>query len=115
MSDVTIYHNPRCSKSRATLALLEAQGISAEVVEYLKEPLSAEALKELAKMLGGRLADMTRSGESVFTELGLADANEDTLAEAMASHPILMQRPIVCHQGKAEIGRPPEAVLSLFD
>lgn len=115
MSDVTLYHNPRCSKSRATLALLEEQGISAEVVEYLDQPLSAAELRELAEMLGGRLIDMTRTGESVFAELNLADADEKTLADAMAEHPILMERPIVCHEGQAEIGRPPEAVLALFD
>lgn len=115
MSDVTLYHNPRCSKSRATLALLEEQGISAEVVEYLDAPLTTDELRDMAEMLGGRLIDMTRRGEPVFTELGLAEADENTLAEAMAANPILMERPIVCHQGRAEIGRPPEAVLALFD
>ncbi|MCR9277607.1 MAG: arsenate reductase (glutaredoxin) [Pseudomonadaceae bacterium] len=115
MSDVTLYHNPRCSKSRATLALLEEQGISAEVVEYLEQPLSADELREVARMLGGRLIDMTRTKETIFKELGLAEADEDTLAQAMAAHPILMERPIVCHQDQAEIGRPPEAVLALFD
>lgn len=112
---LTIYHNPRCGKSRETLALLRARGLEPRIVEYLRTPPDAATLRRLAKMLGGQVADMVRSGEPAFkTEKleGVTDAG--TLIAAMTRHPILLQRPIVVSGGKAAIGRPPEAVLAIL-
>jgi arsenate reductase len=115
MSDVTIYHNPRCSKSRQTLALLEAQGITPRVVEYLKDPLSLAELKALRQKLGGDMAAMVRSKEAEYAEQGLsADSDETTILQAIANAPKLLERPIVEKGNKAAIGRPPEAVLAIL-
>jgi arsenate reductase (glutaredoxin) len=113
---VRIYHNHRCSKSRATLALLEARGEACEVVNYLETPPSAAELTGLLDMLGMAPRDLMRKGEPEYTELGLDDPTLDdtTLIAAMASHPRLIERPIVVANGKAAIGRPPEAVLSIL-
>jgi arsenate reductase len=111
-----IYHNPRCSKSRATLALLEERGIEPEIVEYLKTPPDAERLKALLRKLGISAADLIRKNEKEWKEAGLAaDADEDALIELMARHPILIERPIVEVGDRARIGRPPERVLELFE
>ncbi len=112
----TIYHNPRCTKSRLTLQLLKDQEIVPVVVEYLKTPPSAEVLKELLKMLGMTPRDLMRKNESVYKEenLGRADLDDKTLIEFMVNHPILIERPIVVHNGKAAIGRPPESVLKIL-
>jgi arsenate reductase len=113
---VTIYHNPRCSKSRQTLALLEERGISPRVVDYLKTPPSAAELKTILKKLGLRPRDLMRKGEPRYAELGLKDRDldDDALIALMVANPILIERPIVVSGGKAAIGRPPEKVLEIF-
>lgn len=113
---VIIYHNPRCSKSRATLALIEQRGISPEIVRYLESPPDAAALKRLSRQLGLRAADMVRSGEAEWKQSGLdvKSATEAELFEQMARHPVLIQRPIVVNGDRARIGRPPEAVLAIL-
>lgn len=114
MSDVTIWHNPRCSKSRATLALLEARGIEPEVVLYLEAPPSARELKRVLGLLGKGPQDLVRRGESTFKELGLGRAGDAELIEAMAANPILIERPVVIHGRRAALGRPPEQVLEIL-
>lgn len=110
-----IWHNPRCSKSRATLALLEEQGIEADIVEYLKTPPTAEALSAVLKKLGMKPAQLIRTGEAAWKESGLtADSPDDALIDLMIREPILIERPIVVHGDRARIGRPPESVLGLF-
>jgi arsenate reductase (glutaredoxin) len=113
---VTIYHNPRCSKSRQTLALLEAQGIVPRVVEYLKTPPDRATLAALLRKLDLPASELVRRDEPEYAELGLArpDVSEDELLDAMASHPKLIQRPIVIAGRCARIGRPPEAVLEIL-
>lgn len=108
-----IYHNPRCSKSRNTLALLREKGIEPEVVEYLKTPPSADELREIVAQLGICPAELLRKKEA--KEEGI-DANlaDDALIEAMAAHPRVIERPIVVKEGKAALGRPPEKVLELL-
>jgi arsenate reductase len=111
----TIYHNPRCSKSRATLALLEEHGVEPEIVEYLKTPPGADELRSLLRKLGIPAKDLIRRGEAEFKASGRSlDAPEDELIELMASHPVLIERPIVVVGGRARIGRPPERVLELI-
>ncbi|HEX7132334.1 MAG TPA: arsenate reductase (glutaredoxin) [Iamia sp.] len=118
MSDeasTTIWHNPRCSKSRQAKGLLEELGAEAEVREYLKEPPTRAELVELLAALG--LDDpraIVRTGEDAYKQLGLADATADELLDALVDNPILLQRPIVVHDGQAVIGRPPEDVRRLF-
>ncbi|MFD1560723.1 arsenate reductase (glutaredoxin) [Paraburkholderia silviterrae] len=118
---ITIYHNARCSKSRATCELVSTTyntaNESVEVVEYLKTPLTVDQLKALHALLGGPLRDMMRTNEAEYSELALdADGlTDDQLYEAIARHPILLQRPIVVRNGRAVIGRPPENVAALFD
>ena len=108
-----IYHNPRCSKSRTTLALLQEKGIEPEVVEYLKSPPSAAELKEIVAQLGIRPAELLRKKEA--KEEGVDPAlDDDALIEAMAAHPRVIERPIVVRDGKAALGRPPERVLELL-
>ncbi|WP_426661290.1 arsenate reductase (glutaredoxin) [Rhodanobacter aciditrophus] len=111
---IRIYHNNRCSKSRATLALLEDRKV--EVVNYLENPPDAVDLQRLLKLLGIPARQLLRSGEAVYRELGLADPalDDDALIAAMVAHPILIERPIVVANGKAAIGRPPEAVLAIL-
>jgi arsenate reductase len=112
---VTIYHNPRCSKSRQTLALLEEKGIAPKIVEYLKEPPSAAELKRVLKKLGLKPRDIIRKGEARYAELGLKgkDLKDEELLALMVKNPILIERPIVVSGDKAAIGRPPEAVLKI--
>jgi len=115
MENIKIYHNPRCSKSRNALALLEEQGIEAEVVKYLDTPPSKEELVELLKMLGLSARELMRTKEERYTELGLKDVNdEDALIEAMVQNPKLIERPIVVKDGKAAIGRPIENIIELL-
>ena len=113
--ETRIYHNPRCSKSRATLALLETEGIAVEVIEYLKTPPDLETLEALLARLGCPAADIVRSNEAEFAATGLSkDADDAALLRAIVEYPKLLERPIVVHGEKARIGRPPEAVLELF-
>jgi len=116
MSDISIYHNPRCSKSRQTLALLEENDVQAKVVEYLKTPPTAEELTIILKQLGFSARQLLRKGESAYKELQLKDESltEAQLIQAMIENPKLIERPIVIHNGKAKIGRPPESVLELL-
>jgi len=112
---VTIYHNPRCSKSRQTLALLQEKGIEPEIVEYLQTPPSAKQLKEILTKLGIGPRELMRKGEAAYKERGLADPakSDDELIAAMVAEPILIERPIVLSGGKARLGRPPEQVLEI--
>lgn len=113
---VTIYHNPRCSKSRETLALLEKNSIEPEIVEYLKNPLNAEQISTLVNLLELDSArDMMRTKEDLYKTLELkSQSNEEALIKAMAENPKLIERPIVINGNKAAIGRPPENVLSVL-
>jgi arsenate reductase len=113
---ITIYHNPRCSKSRATLQLLEARGMKLKVVEYLNSPPSAEELKSILKRLGIKAQDLMRKGEARYAELGLKDRNlsDDEAIAIMIENPILIERPIVVSGDNAAIGRPPEKVLEIL-
>lgn len=115
MSDVTIWHNPRCSKSRQTLQLLRDNGHEPTIVEYLKEaPDRTQILQTLVK-LGLSAHDLLRRGESVYKELGLSSETPDKLlVQAMHENPILIERPIVFANDKAAIGRPPEQVLEIL-
>ena len=116
MSELSIYHNPRCSKSRQTLDLLEQQGVKPKVIEYLKTPPSVAALSEILSQLGLSARQLLRKGEAEYKDLNLADESltEQQLIQAMCEHPKLIERPIVIHNGKAKIGRPPEAVLDIL-
>ncbi len=113
---VTIYHNPRCSKSRQTLSLLQENGIEPNVVLYLETPPDANTLKELLKKLGIHARALLRKGEDAYKELGLSDDSlaDDALIDAMVSHPKLIERPIVIKGDQAVLGRPPENVLELI-
>ncbi|MGY1424638.1 arsenate reductase (glutaredoxin) [Lysobacter sp. A289] len=116
MNDTCIYHNPRCSKSRGALELLRERGIEPEVITYLDTPPSASELRELLAMLAVPARELLRTGETEYTELGLADPDKTdaALIDAMASHPRLIERPVFVHAGRAVIGRPPEKVLELL-
>ncbi len=115
MSVAVLYHNPRCSKSRAARKLLEERGADFSIVEYLREPLDRDELEGLGKRLGLPASEWIRSGEPEFSNAGLsADSSEDELLDAMAAHPILMERPIFERDGRAIIGRPPERVLEVL-
>jgi arsenate reductase len=112
---VRIYHNPRCSKSRATLALLEERGLKPEIIEYLKNRPQADEIKMLLSKLNLGAADILRTGEAAFRESGLSpDAPDDELIALIAREPVVLQRPIVVVGDAARIGRPPESVLELF-
>ncbi len=113
---IVIYHNPRCSKSRQTLALLEVNDAVPEIVQYLDEPLNKTTLKAIAKKLQLQsVREMMRRGEAVYKDLGLAnEQDEEALIDAMVANPILVERPIVVNGDKAAIGRPPESVLEIL-
>lgn len=113
---VTIWHNPRCSKSRGTLGLLHERDLEPVVVDYQKNPPDAAAIERALRLLGFEPRALMRTGEPIYAELGLdnADLSRDQLIEAMVKHPVLIQRPVVFANGKAAIGRPPEAVLAIL-
>ena len=113
---VTIYHNPRCSKSRQTLALIEDRGETPEIALYLESPLTVSDVQELLSKLGMCARDIIRKGEDAYKENGLSDTSlsEEVLIQAIADHPKLLERPIVVKGDKAIIGRPPENVLALL-
>lgn len=116
MSDVTIYHNPRCSKSRQTLALLEENGVQPEVRKYLDEAPSADELKLVLSQLGINARDLLRKKEAEFKENGLdnMDLSNDEIIAIMTRVPKLIERPIVIKGDAARIGRPPESVLEIL-
>ena len=113
---ITIYHNPKCSKSRQTLELLKENGITPTVIEYLKTPPTAETLKAILGQLGMAPRDLMRKKEDVYAELKLDNPSlsDDALIGFMIAHPILIERPIVLANGKAALGRPPEQVLDIL-
>jgi arsenate reductase (glutaredoxin) len=113
---VRVYHNSRCSKSRATLALLEQRGVAFEVVNYLDDPPSQSELSVLLQQLRMSPRELLRTGEAEYRTLGLNNPALDdaALIAAMVAHPILIERPIVVANGKAAIGRPPESVLAIL-
>lgn len=112
----TIIHNPRCSKSRETLALLQTKGVDPEVRLYLENPLSAEEVRGILVALDCSTRELLRTSEQVYKDLNLNDTSlsDDTLIKSMCEHPKLIQRPVVVVGDKAKIGRPPESVLALF-
>jgi arsenate reductase len=112
----TLYHNPRCTKSRETLALLQSKGIEPEIVEYLKTPPAASELDAILTQLGKQPREAMRRQEAPYKELGLDNPalGRADLIKAMIENPILIERPIVVANGKARIGRPPEAVLEIL-
>ena len=118
MSDekLVIYHNPRCSKSRQTLEILQQHERNPEIVEYLEHPPEREELKRILGMLGISARDLLRKTESIYQDANLDDdsLNDDEIIEAMCEYPALMQRPIVVQGDRAVIGRPPEKVLELL-
>lgn len=110
-----IWHNPRCSKSRQTLALLTDRGIDPAIRLYLQDPPCEAEIRAVLAALGIPARGLLRTGEPLFTELGLrTDMDEASLVSAMAAHPALIERPLVVHGTRAALGRPPEAVLDLF-
>lgn len=114
--EIVLLHNPRCSKSRATLALLQDRGADFVIREYLEDPLSAEELADLRGRLGRPVSDWLRPKEDPFVASGVArDASDDALIAVIAEHPICMERPIVVRGEQARVGRPPGDVLALLD
>ena len=113
---VTIYHNPRCSKSRQTLKLLQDKGIEPRIVEYLRTPPDKETLRHLVTMLGISPRELLRRKEAPYKELGLADPqkSDEEIIAAMVEHPVLIERPIVVKDERAALGRPPEQVLEIL-
>lgn len=112
----TIYHNPRCSKSRQTLQLLEENNIQPEIRLYLQDPPSIEEIQVLLTQLDITPLELMRTKETIYKELGLSkESTDEERLQAMHTHPSLIERPIVIHNDKAKIGRPPENVLALFE
>ncbi len=116
MSKITIFHNPRCSKSRQALELLVTQGVEANIVEYLKTPPDAGQLAEILDLLGVEPRQLMRTNESEYKDNTLddPDLSREQLIQAMVDHPRLIQRPIVLGKGKAALGRPPEKILEIL-
>ena len=116
MTDMTLYHNPRCSKSRGALELLEARGLTPTIIRYLETPPDATQLRALLGKLGLNARQLLRTGEDDYKTLNLADSSltDEQLIAAMADHPKLIERPILVVGDKAIIGRPPERVLEIL-
>lgn len=116
MSEIVLYHNPRCSKSREALALLQSRELAVSVVPYLETPPDADTLRALLAKLGIGARQLLRTGEDAYRDLNLADPalDEDALVAAMAAHPKLIERPIAVRGARAVVGRPPERVLELL-
>lgn len=114
---VTIYHNPRCSKSRAALQLLQEQNTTVTIVEYLKNPPTKKQLQNLLLELGMKPREVLRRGEKEYQELDLDNLklSDSEIIDAIIAHPILLERPVVCANGKAVIGRPTEKVLDILE
>ena len=113
---VTIYHNPKCSKSRQTLKLLRTRGIKPVIIEYLKEPPDKITLQMILRLLKLKPQDIMRKNEDIYKKLrlGREDLGDEALISAMIKHPVLIERPIVLANGKAALGRPPENVLEII-
>ena len=113
---VTIFHNPRCSKSRQTLSLIQEKNIDINIIEYLKTPPNISQLKQILKQLGYEPRQLMRKSEPIYKDLDLGNENKtaEDLVNAMAQNPILIERPIVLSGEKAAIGRPPESVLNIL-
>jgi arsenate reductase len=116
MTDLTLYHNPRCSKSRSALELLEARGLAPTIVRYLDTPPDAAQLQDLLRKLGIGARQLLRTGEDDYKTLNLADSSlsDEQLIAAMVAHPKLIERPILIAGDKAAIGRPPENILEIL-
>ncbi|QEY64519.1 arsenate reductase (glutaredoxin) [Metapseudomonas lalkuanensis] len=116
MTELTLYHNPRCSKSRGALELLEARGLAPTIVRYLETPPGADQLRDLLAKLGLTARQLLRTGEDEYKALGLDDTSlsEEQLIAAMTAHPKLIERPILIAGDKAVVGRPPEKVLEIL-
>lgn len=116
MLKTTIYHNPRCSKSRQTLAILESHDLDINVVKYLTDPPNEATIKQLLSELNISIREVLRSGEKEYKNFGFDDESldEDALITLLTQHPKVLQRPIVSHNGRAVIGRPPENVLEII-
>jgi arsenate reductase len=116
MTDLTLYHNPRCSKSRGALELLEARGLTPTIIRYLETPPTSAQLRELLGKLGINARALLRTGEDEYKALNLADTalSDDQLIATMAAHPKLIERPILIAGDKAVIGRPPEKILEIL-
>ncbi len=116
MSELVLYHNPRCSKSRAALALLRERGVAFDLVEYLETPPSRQDLDDLQRKLGLPASDWIRKKEEAFREAGLSVESSDAeILDAIAERPILLERPILVHGERAVVGRPTERLLELLD
>ena len=111
---ITLYHNPRCSKSRAVLSLLRERGLDIQIIEYLKTPPDSSTLQEILEKLGGTAAQLVRTSEKEYQTLNLAQADKYRLIDAIVEHPNLMQRPIIVSKDRAVIGRPPEQALTIL-
>lgn len=113
---VAIYHNPRCSKSRQTLAPLRERGLTPRIINYLEDPPGEKELRDILALLGMEPRELMRKQESAYREHGLdaPDLSAAQLAAAMVAHPILIERPIVLANGKAALGRPPDKVLEIL-
>lgn len=113
---LVLYHNPRCSKSRETLALLEGRGLTPQIVRYLETPPDAQTLDRILRALGKEPRALMRKQEAPYKELNLADPalSREALIQAMVEHPLLIERPILLKGDKAALGRPPEAVLAIL-
>ena len=116
MANVTIWHNPRCGKSRDAAKLLEEKGIDADVVKYLETPPSKKELKAVLKMLGISARELMRTKEDIYKELNLKEeSDEEKLIHAMVENPKLIERPVVIKDGKAAIGRPLKNIIDILD
>ena len=116
MENIKIWHNPRCSKSRNAVTLLEEKGMDPEIVKYLDTPPSREEIVAMLKMLGISARELMRTKESIYKELNLKEvADEEKLIDALAENPKLIERPIVIKDGKAAIGRPIEKIVELLE
>lgn len=111
---IIIYHNPRCSKSRAVLSLLKERQLDFEIIEYLKTPPNFSTIHQILEKLGGSAAQLVRTSEKEYQALNLAQADKYRLIEAIVEHPNLMQRPIIVSKNRAVIGRPPEQALTIL-
>jgi len=115
-NEILLLHNPKCSKSRATLALLEGEDANFATRLYLEDPLDHDELRDLGRRLGRTVIEFTRTKQAEFAEKGLSkDSSESEILDAIAANPILMERPVVIRGDRAAIGRPPEDVLALLE